>query len=273
MFTDVLSDLYIKSDYKSKMGVKKATKLKDVKNNLNLETIQSKVSHIVLQHLDTTKTYKLKTGWFKVEDSLSLKKIKKVAKDSEDNNFESFKSDNLNIIKEHLFENQSLLDFVLDTRSYHYELTNVTTIDDQLVYIINFKPRKNKAKFQGTLYIAEEDYAILKLDYSYAEGKIGEKLNLKFLFGVKYIEIVSKGTVIYKKSAENKNYYPYYVNHESGRYFYAHRPFKLIENSDFSKNKVAFDVTLEGTIVKRQELMSLNYKPFDSTSFNENYRS
>lgn len=269
MFTDVLSEVYLKSDYKGKMEVKQATKLIDLKNNLTLETIQSKVSAIVLQHLDTTKTYKVKTGWFKVEDSLSFKKSKEVGKDSANNNFESVKSDNINTIKEHLFDSASMLDFVLDRNSYNYQLINVTTIDDQLVYIIDFKPRKGKAKFQGTLYINEEDYAILKLDYSYAEGKIGEKLNLKLLLGVKYIEKVNKGTVIYKRNPESKNYYPYYINHESGRYVYAHRPFKFIENSNIIKNKVAFDMTLEGTIVQKQELMSLDYKPFDSTLFNE----
>ena len=269
MFTDVLSDVYLKSDYKGKMEVEQATRLTDFKNNLTLETIQSKVSAIVLQHLDTTKTYKVKTGWFKVEDSLSFKKSKEVGKDSTNNNFKSVKYNNINTIKEHLFDSASLLDFVSDMKSYTYELRNVTTINDQLVYIIDFKPRKNRAKFQGTLYIYDEDYAILKLDYSYAEGKIGEKLNLKLFLGVKYIEKINKGTVIYKKNIESKNYYPYYINHESGRYVYAHRPFKFKENSNNIKNKVAFDVTIEGTIVQKQELMSLDYKSFDNTYFNE----
>lgn len=268
MFTDVLSDIYLKSDYKGKMEITQATKLIDLKNNVNLETIQSRVSAIVLQHLDTTKTYKVKTGWFKVEDSLSFKKSREFGKDSANNNFESIKSDNINTIKAHLYDSASVLDFVLNTTDYNYQLTNVTTIDDQLVYIINFNPRKNRAKFQGTLYINDEDYAILKLDYSYAEGKIGEKLNLKFLLGVKYVEKVNKGTVIYKRNTQSKNYYPYYINHESGRYVYAHRPFKFVENSNIIKNKVAFDVIVEGTMVQKQELMSVDYKPFDSTSFN-----
>lgn len=268
IFTDVLFDLYLKSDYKGKIEVKKATKLEDLKNSLTLETIQSKVSDIVLQHLDTTQTYRVKSGWFKVEDSLSFKKNKEAENTSSDNSLETIKSNNINSIKEHLYDNESLLDFVLDTNIYDYHLTNVTTMDDQLVYIIDFKPRKNKAKFQGTLFIADEDYAILKLNYRYAEGKIGKKLNLKLLLGVKYIEKVNQGTVIYKKNPESNNYYPYYINHESGQYVYAHRPFKFIENSSSIKNKVAFDVTIEGTIVEKQELMSLNYKPFDNTSFN-----
>lgn len=268
-FTDVLSDLYLKSDYSGKMEIIKATKLKDNKNNLSLETIQSKVSNIVLQHLDTTKTYKVKSGWFKIEDSLSLKKAKDIKKESDINSFGSLKFENIKSIKEHLFEKESVLDFVLDSRIYNYKLTNVTTIDDQLVYVIAFNPRKSKAKYKGTLYIADVDYAVLKLDYSYAEGKIGDKLNLKLLFGVKYIENVNQGTVIYKKSDESKIYYPYYINHESEQYIYAHRPFKFIENSNIIKNKVAFDVTMEGTVIQKYELMSLYHKPFEPASYTE----
>lgn len=268
VFTDVLFDLYLKSDNTAKIVVEKATKLKDHKNNLTLETIQSKVSNIVLQHLDTTKTYKVKTGWFKIEDSLSLKKSKEIKQKLEDNSLTNLKLQNSNTLKENLFEKQSLLDFVMDRGAYNYTLSKITTIDERLVYIIAFEPRKNRAKFKGNLYISDEDYAILKLDYSYAKGKIGEKMNLKLLLGVKYLEKVNKGTVIYKKNVETNKYYPYYINNESGKYLYAHRPFKLIENSKIIKNKVAFDIKIEGTIVQKQELMTLNYKVSNDTSFN-----
>ena len=267
-FTDVLLDLYLKSDTENKMEVKQATRLQDRKNSLSLETIQAKVWKIVLQHLDTTKTYKVKTGWFKIEDSLSFKKSKEIAIDTTNSSFTSLKSESIDGLNEHLFGKDSMLDFVLDTNSYTYNLTNVTTIDDQLVYIINFEPRKSKAKYQGTLYVADQDYAILKLDYDFAKGKVGEKLNLKLLLGVKYVENISKGTVIYKKNAENSLYYPFYINQESGRYVYAHRPFKFTENSDSKKNKVGFDLVIEGTMMQKYEVMSLDYKSIDVATYN-----
>ncbi len=266
-YTDVLIDLYLKSDAESKMEVIKATKLKDIKNTLSLETIQSKVTRIILQHLDTTKTYKVKTGWFKIEDSLSFKKSKEMKKDSLDTSFASLKSNSISGLKEHLFQKSSMLDFVLETDIYKYELVNVTTIDDQLVYIINFEPRKNRAKFKGTMYVADEEYAILKLNYSFADGKVGEKLNLKLLLGVKYVENMNKGTVIYKKSDVNKLYYPYYINYESGKYMYAHRPFKFTENSDNSKSKVGFDLIIDGTMIEKHEYMSLDYKVFEEAAY------
>lgn len=267
-FTDVLLDLYLKSDTENKMEVKQATRLLDHKNTLSIETLQAKVSKIVLQHLDTTKTYKVKTGWFKIEDSLSFKKSKEVKNDSINSSFYALKSNSVNGMKEHLFGKDSKFDFVLDTKSYNYDLTNVTTIDDQLVYIINFEPRKSRAKFKGTIYVADEDYAILKMDYGFADGKVGEKLNLKLLLGVKYIESLHKGTVIYKKNTETATYFPFYINQESGKYMYAHRPFKFIENSDSQKNKVGFDLKIEGTIVEKYEVMSLDYTSMDLAAYN-----
>lgn len=267
-FTDALLDIYHVSYGKSKMEVQKATKLKDRKNSLSLETIQKRVTNIVLQHLDTSKTYKVKTGWFTVEDSMSLKKSKDDKKDFDHNSFDGLKSNTTSAMYEHLFNNESMMDFVLDTRIYDYELTNVTTIEDQLVYIINFEPRRNRAKFRGTMYVANDDYAILKMNYSFGDGKVGDKLNLKFLLGVKYVENINKGTVIYKKNLETNSYYPYYINHESGQYVYAHRPFKFIENNINQKNKVAFDAIIEGTVVQKQEFMSLDFKAVDETTIN-----
>ena len=87
--------------------------------------------------------------------------------------------------------------------------------------------------------------------------------------GIKYAENVNKGTVIYKKDIENSIYYPYYINHESGQYVYAHRPFKFIENNDNSKNKVSFDATIEGSVVQKYELMSLDFQPIEESTFSD----
>ncbi len=267
-FTDILIDLYLKPDYNAKMNVRQATKLKDQKNSLSMEFIQEKVTDIVLQHLDTSKTYKLKTGWFKIQDSMSLKKNKKIKKDTLDPKFLELKNSAINRHKDYLFQNEDLMDFVKDTNGYTYELENISTIDDQLVYIVKFEPNKSRAKFTGRLYIADTDYAILKMDYSFAEGKLGQKLNLKLLLGVKYAENINKGTVIYKKNFDTDSYYPYYINHESGQYVYAHRPFKFTENSDNTKNKVSFDLKIEGTEIEKFEWMSLQFKSSDEATYN-----
>ena len=44
----------------------------DIGRYINKRDLREKSKNIVLTYLDTTKTYKLKTGMFKIEDSLSL---------------------------------------------------------------------------------------------------------------------------------------------------------------------------------------------------------
>ena len=88
---------------------------------------------------------------------------------------------------------------------------NIRTLqyNDELVHIITFKPRRSKAKLQGVLNISDETYAVLKMDYKYGKGKRGEKLNLKFLLGLKYDEDLTEGTIIYAKTGHY--YQPNYI--------------------------------------------------------------
>ena len=71
--------------------------------------------------------------------------------------------------------------------------------------------------------------------------------------GVKYIENVRKGTIMFQKDSANI-YQPQYIKYEEGRYFYVSRPLKFIENSP-EKNKTSFDFTIEGNIMTKQELL------------------
>ena len=70
---------------------------------------------------------------------------------------------------------------ILNTDLYSYQFENTTVFNDDLVYIISYSPRKGKAKYTGKLYITDEDFAVIKLDFKYAKGKRGQKFNLKLL--------------------------------------------------------------------------------------------
>lgn len=266
-FTDVLSDFYLNDNSQSKMEVVKATKLFDVKNQNNFDEVQKKATNIVLKHLDVNKTYKLKSGLFKIEDSLSLKSSEK-KKDSANNNLlTNLKAETYDFFMKNQFGATSFLDFVLDTSIYDYTIEDVTNYQGDFVYIIKFMPKKRKANYIGKLYISETDYAVLKVDYAFAEGKTGEKLNLKFLLGVKYVENEHKGSIIFRKSTDTSVYYPYYINQELQKYVYVHRPIKFIENGG-DKNKVGFDFVIEGHVVEKMEYLNLGHTTVTSSDFN-----
>jgi hypothetical protein len=97
------------------------------------------------------------------------------------------------------------------------------------------------------------DFAILKINYSFAEGKRGKKLNLKLLLGIKYVEDTENGTVLFKKGRDG-TYEASFIQRTSGSYFYVNRPVKFIENSS-ERDKVNFNFIIAGNNRNRTELL------------------
>ena len=250
-FKDFKADLFVNDS--TKMVVHKATELLDQKNSLSFDDVQKKGQNVMLKYLDTTLTYKLKTGLFKIEDSLSLKDDSTKNKDKNEYEIDNLRSETNSILKRSQFGENSILTNILDNSLYEYKLENISSFNNELLYVISFKPKRSKSKYSGKLFITDENYAITKVDFEFADGKRGEKFNLKLILGVKYIENMRKGTIIFQKNLENK-YQPQYIKYEEGRYFYVSRPLKFIENSP-QKNKTSFDFTIEGNIISKEEIL------------------
>lgn len=238
----------------SLLRVDRATELVDARQDFSMEKLQDRAQKIILSHLDSTKTYKVKTGMFKVEDSISMKEeFGDMEEDSDSVDVSYLKG----MVSEahgisQMSEGRRVYGF-LDMDTYRYTLIKPTYFDGHYVYAVEFRPGKRKAKFSGTLYIDVASYAILKTDYQYAEGREGEKFNLKLLLGIKYVENMDRGTVIFKQSDDGV-YHPYYIQKEYGNYVYLHRNLKFIENSASGK-KVQFDFLLEGGIREKENLL------------------
>ena len=56
----------------SHIWVDRATELVDAKNDFTTDKLQERAQKIILSHLDTTQTYKVKTGIITVEDSIAM---------------------------------------------------------------------------------------------------------------------------------------------------------------------------------------------------------
>ncbi len=265
-FKDFKADLYVNDSLKTKLEVYKATELVDQKNNLSIDEVQSRAQRVILKYLDTTLTYKLKTGLFKIEDSLSLNE------ENERHNKNEYEIENLKgqtnyLLKRAQFDDDSMLSNILDPSLYEYSFYDISFFNNEMIYVINYKPKKSRSKYRGKLFITDDSFAITKVDFEFAEGKRGEKLNLKLIFGVKYIENMRKGTFMFQKDSTNK-YQPHYLKFEEGRYFYVSRPLKFIENSP-EKNKTSFDFTIEGTIYTKQELLVTASTKISKAIFNK----
>ena len=268
-YRDYVADLHIQNKENSKLEVYKATSLLDKNRSFSIEDIQDKAQHLILTYLDTTKTYKLKSGLFKIEDSLSLKSAD--LKEKEEAHKNEYETNNLTSETHELIHKSQIYDEtrlrnILNTDLYSYQFDNTTVFNDELVYIISYSPRKGKAKYTGKLYINDEDFAVIKLDYKYAKGKRGQKFNLKLLLGVKYIENLKSGTMIFKKNEQNI-YQPLYLKEESGNFFYVSRPLKMIENS-FSRTKIGLNFKLEGSAKEKNEIYFINNNNISISDYN-----
>ncbi|WP_223035073.1 carboxypeptidase-like regulatory domain-containing protein [Hanstruepera marina] len=264
-YTDAIATLYILNANKAKLDVEKSVRLLDERNDQSLEKLAEKGNDIVLNHLDRDKVYTVKSGWFKVSDSVSLDNRSDKMGDSI-NSANNVKNATFGMIKNSIFSgDEPELDFVTESKKYKYELKDLTFLNNEIVYIINFKPKRGSAKYVGTLYISNETFAIIRADYKFYEGRVGEKLNLRLILGIKYVEQNKSGSISYKKR-DNGLYYPYYISEQVDRYFYVNRPIKFIDN-DNSNNKVAFNFKIEGVFKERSEMLTMEIDDIISSDY------
>ncbi|NNK83694.1 MAG: hypothetical protein HKO92_11275, partial [Flavobacteriaceae bacterium] len=167
-FRDYIADLYFKDFENKKLNVHKATTLLDKNRSFSIDAVQEKAQNVILKYLDTTLSYKLKSGLFKIEDSLSFKKEQQ--KEQKKDSIKTFTSEELTSETFNLFNTSTTIDktrlrSILNSELYEYKFKEITVFDGKIVYEILYEPRKSKAKFTGKLYISDEDFAVIKLDY------------------------------------------------------------------------------------------------------------
>ncbi|AUC84007.1 hypothetical protein CW731_01290 [Polaribacter sp. ALD11] len=221
-------------------------KKNDIGKGITINNIQDKLQNIILKHLRNDKTYKIKTGLFKVEDSLSFKELSKkndsIQKDNSYGEFRVTSNKRAAEVKGLFFKNEDEHNFLNGTY-YHQKLEKNEIIKGQKMYVVSFKPRKSKSKFSGKVYINPYDFTVKKLIYKYAKGKRGEHVNLKWLLGIKYSENENSTILLYKKNEIGKVYASYFKQ-TIKNYAYINRPIKFIENSK-EKEKVKFNIKVE----------------------------
>jgi hypothetical protein len=268
-FTDILCNYYSvktkKEDkfvFTSKLDVLKATILKNEGESTSIDDLGIKAKSLMLQHLDTTKYYRIKSGLVGSRDTISFsqKFNNKPSKNKEIKNHLTDAKDNLD---DFMYDNDLLnnkrFDFVQKPELYDYTFEGaIYNNQNEFVYVLTFKPRRSKAMYVGKLYISENDFAVLRTEYVLDEGEKLHNFNMKFLLGIKVSENVSKGTIIYKKRAEDDSYYMQYASTEKGNYFYLNRPLKLIELTKSEKDVLAFDFKIEANILNKVEFLNMS---------------
>lgn len=236
------------------------------KKQITLKSAQSDLQNIVLKHLNKNETYKVNSGLFKIEDSLSMKEVlndvDSLDIDKKFNSFQPLSNFKTAFFKSKFYYFKKQNNFFND-KYYTHSLEENEILNTKLVYVIRFSPKKSKSKFSGKIYINPKDYTISKLEYEFAEGKKGQNVNLKWLLGIKVSENINKTTLFYEKNEEDKVYLSYFKE-LTGSYAYVHRPIKFKENSK-TKNKVKFDIKIELNTKETKELFINKVSTLDKT--------
>jgi hypothetical protein len=266
-FTDILCNYYSAKTKKndtqillSKLDVLKATKLKNEGSTTSLDELQKTAMNTMLQHLDSTKYYRAKSGLFGSRDTISLRKDFNRKKDKKISiQLTSTKSNLISFMTDNNFAESANLDFIKRPELYEYTYEGATyTSDNEFAYVLSFKPKRSRAKYVGKLYVSETDYAVLRTDYILDEGQKAGGFNMKFLLGIKVAENISKGTITFKKKAEDDSYYMQYAAIERGNYFYLNRPLKFIELTSSEKDVLALDLKIEGNARTKTEFLNMS---------------
>ncbi len=264
-YYDTFMEIYKGEDNAIKLDLKKGTKLFNREKSLSSENIQNKVISKLAERLKSGSTFKVRTGIIPIGDSLDLKSSLK----SEDETIKisEKKSAVSRTLKNVGFGEDSSYDFIFEPKKYSYQLTNVVDYNEKMVYVIEFSPDRNSAKYTGELYVNAEDYAVLKIKYKLADGKVGQNVNLKFLLGIKYRELGKEALVLYQQTSSG--YKPKFIKTTTNTYSYFNRSLTFIENKDkeYDPIKIKFDILSESKNRDVLELVVLETQAITSSSF------
>ncbi|WP_243698813.1 carboxypeptidase-like regulatory domain-containing protein [Flavobacterium sandaracinum] len=269
-FTDILGNYYnstIKKDDKyvpvTKLEVLKATILENEGSSTSADELKKLAINTILQHLDSTKYYRAKSGLFGSRDTISLRKDfnKKKTKNKNTSTQILATKNNLNtFLTENNLLNTSSFNFIYNPEWYEYQYEGLSYMDGtEAAYVLTFKPKKSKAKYIGKLYISDSDYGVLRVTYDLDAGEKLNNVNLKLILGIKAADNKRKGTLMYRKKIHGKGYYLQYANIEKGQYFYVNRPLKFIELTSEEKDIFSLDIKIEGNTSSKMEYLNMSH--------------
>lgn len=255
-FTEVLTDVFATSKGVVKQNLK-ALKMVDA-DGLNMDNFQEKFFEHTFQKLESPYTYRIKSGIIGLEKDVSMKKITEEAK----------VADTLKNGKGYYALGYGMIthrDFIAKRDIYDYTLEGTRMINGMLCYHLTFSPRKNKAKYEGELYINTDDFGMVYYKYKLAPGKSEFSLNLKWVLGVKFDSYDDRLEVLLNKSPSG-TYYPQFIKRSNASYVYIDRSLTLTENHPdrSERKKMKFNFLVEMIASTDDEIIAVEMEPYDS---------
>lgn len=285
-YTETLADLSGNLEKENqKIALIKASKMYDKNTIVDFDILEEKLNKLLKENVKPDSYLKIKSGLFgtkidneelfgKEVDSTDMdalnKKIEEERKRKENETlyFASSRKNRIsNLFKDLIFMEDTDLNFITKSRKYNFTLKELTYLGDDVVYVLDFKP-KGGEDYKGTLYINADDFAVVRADYENVKSLKSFKL-----LGVFTNEYLAKGKMIFYKDA-NQKYNLRYIEKETGTMGGANRPLKIIEFNKVVKgknrqNELSLEFDFAVTNVTKHEIVvydteEIEYAAFDA---------
>ena len=293
-YNETLGDYYsnFERNYK-KLHIIKTSKLYNQNQEVSFEELQNKFMKVLNDNVKQNSYLKVKSGFFGTKigvDSIvnSAKNFEKLEQEYEQKNYFNSRKKSIEALTNNVFYNEeSEINVIRSSGRYNFTKKDYTYIDGELVYIIEFTPKRYK-DFKGTLYINTDDFAVMRLDYSNANPIYDKIFNM---FGVNFNHVKYKGTMIFNKFEGSNQYSLKYLSHENGRSLLLNRPLTIIEKNKHVKGRrkqnelrlqMNFDIidrvkreliVFTETITTPEEFISIKEKKFVDVKYFSSYNA
>lgn len=283
-YKEVLGDFY--GNYETqKLQVIKAANLHNPQSTVGLTELTDKLERIFKENIKSNSFLKIKSGIIgvkvdaeelekeineekKVAEKSVVKTAEQLEKEEEDRKKRLTNSTNSKVqsLMQTVFWKEAIaLDVFEKPGKYKFEVEGYTQIDDFIVYIISFQPKRG-ADFKGKIYVNTVDYGVARLDYSNVKP-----LKSFRLFGISTKEDVYRGKMIFNRTAAGK-YDPKYLELERGDSFGIKRPLTIIEKNKFVKgkrkqNELDLDININSGDISKYELVIYENSPLGKEQF------
>lgn len=241
-----------------------ATRLGNPDEEKSVDKILEDASQIIRKRLKSANTFTVKSGLFKIQDSLDIQ----VSNSVDSLNTKLSKNELSRLIKKYDFSEEIALDFIRNPENFDYELEGVTNLGEEFVYQINFEPQKNKYKYRGYLFISAETFAVVQMNYQLVEPQNSPGV-LKFLFGIQHELNASSETVVFQQNNSGK-YNLKYVHVLRDEKVYLNRKIKFIENSSSSDRiKLKAKLLIDQVQLSDKQYMFVNSEEISSDAYDD----
>jgi len=293
-FTDFLGEIYFSASKKDSIPLKiketRSIALKEKEIN-DLDQFEH-IFENAFQHKEKGEYWKVRSGIFasKIDDDNDgdneravVVNVDTTQKETGRRALSSFRNSLHYSLKYSNLTDPDQWEFLHKTGRYKYRLAGGTRVNGEDVYIIDFTPR-NSGRYRGRMYIARESFALIRADYTYAEGKTGQNIHL---LGVGYTETQFSGSVYFEK--RNNTYELNYFSYKSSERVSIERSIALVKK----KTRPLFDkklmelklgliftieteeskeyLVLDNQIISRDEYNTMEQGEFMNTLFVDQY--